>query len=98
MIKVSRRIITSICLIGATYASAQTTFYVEGLGRAQIANDQLSGDVLLTDTAEAGKQIERKNTGGYTLLDLGFNIEKKDMWIYLKRSAEKLIEYQVIFV
>jgi hypothetical protein len=78
MIKVSRRIITSICLIGATYASAQTTFYVEGLGRAQIANDQLSGDILATDTVGGIKKVERKNTGGYTLLDLGFNIEKKD--------------------
>ncbi len=78
MIKLSRIIITSICLVSAVYTSAQTQFYVEGLGRAQIANDALKGNVLASDTIGGKKQIERKNTGGYTLLDLGFNIEKKD--------------------
>lgn len=78
MIKLGRRVITSICLLGATYASAQTTFYVEGLGRAQVAQDELSGGVLLSDTVNNKKQLERKNTGGYTLLDLGINIDKKD--------------------
>lgn len=82
MIKLSRRIITSICLLSASYVGAQTTFYVEGLGRAQITNDQLSlsDNVIESDTTGVGGlgQIERKNTGGYTLLDLGFNVERKD--------------------
>lgn len=65
--------------MSATYAGAQTTFYVDGLGRAQIANDGLSGEVLASDTANGGvKQLETKNTGGYTLLDLGINVEKKE--------------------
>jgi hypothetical protein len=82
MIKLSRKIITSFCLLGATYAGAQSTFYIEGLGRAQVANDQLKGDVLLSDSiafdGKPGKQIDRKNTGGYTLLDLGINIERQN--------------------
>lgn len=77
MIKLVRRIITSICLLGITYANAQTTFYLDGLGRAQVANDGLSGDVLASDTV-GDKQLDRKNTGGYTLLDLGINLEKKE--------------------
>lgn len=77
MNKITRGIVASVCLLGASYASAQTTFFVEGLGRAQIQNDELIGDVLQTDTAGA-QQLEKKQTGGYTLLDLGINIEKKD--------------------
>lgn len=78
MNKVTRGLITSLCLMGATYSGAQTTFYVEGLGRAQVTNEQLDGNVILSDTVGGNEILEKKNTGGYTLLDLGFNIEKND--------------------
>lgn len=78
MNKVTRGLITSLCLMGASYAGAQTTFYVEGLGRAQVTNEQLQGNVIQSDTVGGNQILEKKNTGGYTLLDLGFNIEKND--------------------
>ena len=67
--------ISSFCL----NASAQV-LYFNGLGRALVTNDGLSGNIL----EPADKSTPRKATGGYTVLDLGFNIQPGD---YLRAST-----------
>ncbi len=68
--------INIILLIGAVFASvslqAQTTFYLDGYGRALTTTDRLKGDLIENDTIG----IPNKGVSGYTLFDLGLNLEK----------------------
>lgn len=68
--------ISIILLIGAVFASvslkAQTTFYLDGYGRALTTTDRLKGDMIESDTIG----IPNKGVSGYTLFDLGLNLEK----------------------
>lgn len=68
--------INILLLIGAVFASvslqAQTTFYLDGYGRALTTTDQLKGDLIDQDTIG----LPRKGVSGYTLFDLGLNLEK----------------------
>ncbi len=53
-------------------AKAQTTFYLEGLGRALTTSDKLEGDVV-----EQQDSIVNKGVGGYQLFDMGMNLERE---------------------
>lgn len=53
-------------------AEAQTTFYLDGLGRALTSSDKLEGDVV-----EQQDSIVNKGVGGYQLFDLGMNLERE---------------------
>ncbi len=68
--------INIILLIGAVFASvslqAQTTFYLDGYGRALTTTDRLKGDLIENDTTG----VPNKGVSGYTLFDLGLNLEK----------------------
>jgi hypothetical protein len=65
--------IAIILLVGSAMVSeAQTNFYLSGLGRALVANDKLSGDVLQNDSLSP-----RRGAGGYALFDLKANLDVK---------------------
>lgn len=53
-----------------SYSSNAQIVYFNGLGRALVTNDKLSGNALERDTLSP-----RKGTGGYTLFDLGINVQ-----------------------
>jgi hypothetical protein len=56
--------------------SAQTSVYFTGLGRAIVTNDRLKGPVLASTPEHAQDTTSpRKATGGYTLFDLGVNLQ-----------------------
>jgi hypothetical protein len=62
----------TILLMGIVFSpsKAQTNFYLNGLGRAVITNDKLSGAILENDSATA-----RRGAGGYALFDLKPNLD-----------------------
>jgi hypothetical protein len=53
--------------------------YFNGLGRALVTNNKIGGNLLDTN-----KTDQRKATGGYTLFDLGINVQPSEL---LKASA-----------
>ena len=57
----------------AVSSKAQTTFYLDGYGRALTTTDQLKGELIEGDTSGIHPS---KGVGGYTLFDLGLNLEK----------------------
>lgn len=59
--------------VAAFTSTAQTTFYLDGYGRALTTTDKLNGELIDKDTSGA---IPRKGVGGYTMFDLGINLEK----------------------
>ena len=78
MNKISKYILTLCCLISLSSLSGQTTFYVDGLGRAQVTNERLVGNAVESDTVGGEEILSKVNTGGYTMLDLGIHIEKNE--------------------
>ncbi len=68
-----------IVIIGLRIQLNAQVLYFNGLGRALVTNDALSGNILDNDT-----KTPRKGTGGYTMFDLGVNIQPSD---YLRVSA-----------
>lgn len=67
-----------LLLMILTQAQAQTVYF-NGLGRALVTVDKLSGEALKNDQTSA-----RRGTGGYTLFDLGVNAQPS---ISLRASA-----------
>ncbi len=63
---------TALVLIVSSSASAQV-LYFNGLGRAIVSNDALTGNVNDNDTKTA-----RKATNGYTVFDLGVNVQPSE--------------------
>lgn len=59
--------------VAAFSSKAQTTFFLDGNGRAVTTTDQIKGELVEGDTSTL---IPNKGVGGYTLFDLGVNIEK----------------------
>ena len=59
--------------VAAFTSTAQTTFYLDGYGRALTTTDKLNGELIDKDTSG---NIPRKGVGGYTMFDLGINLEK----------------------
>ncbi len=49
------------------------TLYFNGLGRVLVTNDAIDGNINVND-----KQSIRKATGGYTLFDLGINVQPSE--------------------
>lgn len=57
--------------VGIGSVNAQLDVSANGLGRAVLTNNKLSGNLLDSDTASA-----RKGLSGYNLFDLGLNLDK----------------------
>lgn len=64
--------LVTILLMGIVFSpsKAQTNFYLNGLGRANITNDKLGGAILENDSVTA-----RRGAGGYALFDLKPNLD-----------------------
>jgi hypothetical protein len=63
--------------------NAQTTLYWNGLGRALVTNEKLQGDALDANLKNPNGTIRdttnaRKGTGGYTIFDLGVNVQANE--------------------
>src|SRR5690606_26351041 len=61
------------------FAEAQGVYF-NGLGRAIVTNDNLSGLALDSDSIGSipDSKHDRKGTGGYTLFDLGINAQPSE--------------------
>ena len=68
----------ALLLVVSKSASAQV-LYFNGLGRALVTNDALYGNVNYDDN-----KTTRKATGGYSLFDLGINVQPSE---YLRAAA-----------
>ncbi|MCX6180604.1 MAG: hypothetical protein NT150_01575 [Bacteroidetes bacterium] len=68
----------TLAFILSESASAQV-LYFNGLGRAIVTNDAISGNINDNDTKTA-----RKSTNGYTVFDLGVNVQPSE---YLRAAA-----------
>ncbi len=68
----------ALIIILSKSASAQV-LYFNGLGRALVTNDDLQGNVNYNDS-----KTTRKATGGYSLFDLGVNVQPSE---YLRAAA-----------
>lgn len=74
MIKITKYLIVLLFTANCVTSMAQTHFYLDGYGRAIVSNEKLLGDIVEADTT----QTANKSTGGYTLFDLGMNLEKDE--------------------
>jgi hypothetical protein len=66
-----RVVVIILCVCGLHYLNAQVDVTVNGLGRAILTNNKMTGNIMKSDTVSA-----RKGLSGYNLFDLGFNLEK----------------------
>lgn len=72
----NKRINLLLCIAvfaGIITSKAQTTFYLDGYGRALYTTDKLKGDLIDSDSLT---NTTNKGVSGYTLFDLGLNLEK----------------------
>ncbi|MFM7024258.1 MAG: hypothetical protein ACKOXB_14900 [Flavobacteriales bacterium] len=70
--------LATLLILGSKSASAQV-LYFNGLGRAIVTNDDFRGNVNFNDN-----KTPRKATGGYSLFDLGVNVQPSE---YLRAAA-----------
>lgn len=69
-------LLLALCAVSELQAQA---VYFNGLGRALVTNDRLSGEALMdTATGIPDGITPRRGTGGYTLLDLGINAQPSE--------------------
>ncbi|MFN3403056.1 MAG: hypothetical protein ACK40G_03105 [Cytophagaceae bacterium] len=78
----SKKLLLTLVIIVAGFSTATKaqTVYFNGLGRAIVTNESLSGSILKGDTTRP----DRRGTGGYTLFDLGVNAQPNE---HLRASA-----------
>jgi hypothetical protein len=66
-------------LVGMTLKMEAQVVYFNGLGRVIVTNDKLNGAVLDSTATHTKDTLSgRKSTGGYTLFDLGINIQPNE--------------------
>ena len=64
-------IILTVFISSLSFRANAQVLYFNGLGRALVTNDGLSGNII----EPTDKTTDRKATGGYTLFDLGVNVQ-----------------------
>ncbi len=70
MKKIGQIIFILICSMPLGVRAQGTTFFMNGYGRAVVANDKLDGNLVESDSTS-----QTKAAGGYTMFDLGMNLD-----------------------